>query len=74
MLYIFLVILHRLAIFLILESRHRRYYIEILGSELQLHNICKDKKSVSYNKIYSIKEMLFLIKYLIHKILHTAFD
>jgi len=71
MLYIFLVILHRPAIFLILESRHRRYYIEILGSELQPHNICKDKK---VSLIISIKEMLFLIKYLIHKILHTAFD
>lgn len=44
MLYIFPAILHHPAIFLISESQHRHCYIEILESELQPRNICKDRK------------------------------
>lgn len=71
MLYTFPVILDLSAILIILESRHKRYNIEILESKSQLHNICKDRNG---SLRQSIKEMLSLVKYLVHEILHTAFD
>lgn len=42
MLYSYSVILYHLPIALISELQHKHYYIEILESESQLHNICKN--------------------------------
>lgn len=70
MLYIYSVISYHLPIALISELQHKHYYIEILESESQLHNIYKNS-NMSFGTTIR-KTAIF--EYLLHKILYTAFN